>query len=184
MQTTNTDLVNALRTLFADGATPSLLIRRLFEETTQEEAPTTLLSRYFSEAFGNKAYQIPVIDDPDFQELRYADLNDELLHQLVQGLPAWKETPECEGESWCDEVQAIDLRARKAEFDPYKDPYLSQVWDKLDRKAQAYITHQILTARVKHEKIRILSKLAERLQQKVFHLEKRVQAFEANQPAD
>jgi hypothetical protein len=159
------ELVRELRQMFLDGATPSRLMRRLLEDDAfkQSHGPA-LIDVYFSAAFGNKIYRMAIVD----------------LYTIIQGLREWRSTENVE-ESWCDGLEATDVRVKEQEFDGKRDPYLAASWDQLDAKTQSYIRRQMAHAEVAHEKVWILQSLVERLQQKLFHLEEQLKAEHAGQ---
>jgi hypothetical protein len=168
-------LVQELRQMLVDGATPSRLIRRLMEDDSFKASPTpALLDCYFSAAFGNKVYQMAVVDGVAFSDLRYHSLNSDVLHKMLQGLNEWRHLVGSMEGCWCEDLEAVDARVKMQAFDGKKDRYLAESWDKLDARAQSYLRHYMAVCEVAHEKVSILQKLVERLQQKLFHLEQQV----------
>lgn len=174
------DLVQELRALFLDGATPSRLIQRLLEVIpTRGVAQISLIDAYFSAAFGNKIYRVGTVDDP-LSDLRSAYLNGDVLHVMLQDLPTWRPTVDTTDAAWCDDVEAVDIRVKMREFDPSGEPHLASSWDRLDEKAQAHIRHTMASLSVAREQVGILRMLAERLQQKLFHLERQLSSPEVS----
>lgn len=172
-QRVNPDLVQELRRMLLDGATPSRLIRRLLEDDSFKEQPgDALLDEYFSAAFGNKVYRLALLGDAEFSDLRYAGLNAELSHQVLQGQSEWRQDVETPSLCWCDDLEAVDIPVLLHKFDARADSYLRDAWDQFDARTQAYLRHKFASHQVAAEKVRILQMLVERLQQKVAHLER------------
>ena len=111
------ELVQELRQMLLDGATPSRLIRRLLEDDSFKESPSVgVLDHYFSEAFGNKIYQMAVVDDMNFSDLRYHSLNSDVLHKMLQGMNEWRHLVGSVEASWCDDIEAVDARVKMQAF--------------------------------------------------------------------
>lgn len=169
----NESLVQELRKMFLDGATPSRLLQRLLDEPASEETlGPGVVDRYFSAAFGSKVYPLTAATQGEvFSTLHYAYLNGDTLYQMLENLSEWRRG--VEGDFWCDDVEAIDARVKLREFSPQADPELARFWDGLDPKAQAYIRACVVSLQVAQEKIHALRLLAERLQQKLVQAEER-----------
>ena len=158
--------------MLLDGATPSRLIQRVLEEyPTQGIAQITLIDGYFSAAFGNKIYRVGTVDCAVLSNLQYAYLNGDVLQKMLEELSGWRSSVGGGEECWCDDIEAVDVRARMQEFDGKADPYLGGSWDKLDATAQAHIRQNMASLAVAQEQVHTLRLLAERLQQKLFHIE-------------
>jgi hypothetical protein len=171
-QEINETLVQELRRMLLDGATPSRLLQRLLEDPSMQGilAPG-VIDRYFCAAFGSKVYPILAAQGDVFSSLQFAYLNGDVLHKMLEDLSQWRSSVEGVNNAWCEDVQAVDSQVKLEEFDAKKDPYLTGSWDRLDAKAQSYIRHCMSALSVAQEQVHILRMLAERLQQKAFWLE-------------
>jgi hypothetical protein len=159
-----------LRLLFRQGATPSRLIQLIAERHRGEQSLHGLIQIYFLETFG-----VPIVrglnplDDYESIGLKYAFLNDDVLHWMIEARTTWDQSSS--EQSWLDALTAtsIDERLRKAKEQPYSE--LSRNWDKLDDKERFVIQRLIAGLNGRSEQVRILARLAERLQQRVNELE-------------
>jgi hypothetical protein len=171
----NEALVQELRRMLLDGATPSRLLQRLLEDpSTEGVLAPGLVDSYFSAAFGNKVYPLTAAQGEVFSSLHFAYLNGDALHKILEDLSEWRRSVEVADTTWCDDIEAVDIRLKLREFDAKKDPYLAGSWDQLDDKAQSHIRHCMAALAVAQEQVHILRMLSERLQQKLFRLEQQV----------
>jgi hypothetical protein len=166
---TDPHLVSELRAQFKAGATPSALIRVIVERHPHEPAIDVLVRAYFREAFlvhmlqvGRE--QISLIA----QGTGLPALNSSVLHRMVATRREW-DAPRDAQACWLDDVIATDeaemLRNTEAETRPESVPW----WDKLDDEGKRSLTRTIANARTLHERVQILTALAEQLQQQVLN---------------
>ncbi len=132
------DVVSELRSLFKEGATPSRLIRHIVERHEGERSYQALIQAYFREAFG-----IPIVrglnptDDYQHADLRYAFLNEQLVHDMLQKRGEWDVGPGAElsrAESWLDSLSADDDQQRIDQVQATTIPELSRCWSQLTPK--------------------------------------------------
>jgi hypothetical protein len=172
---TRLEVVNELRSLFRDGATPSRLIRHIVERHAGERRYHQLIQDYFREGFG-----IPIvrglnpIDDYRHADLRYAFLNEQLVHEMVEKRHEWDTadgviagTSGC----WLDSLNATDDQQRSRQVKAAAVPELRRIWSQLTPEEQDYIDRSMASANGLYEKVKILSRLAEGLQQRIVELE-------------
>jgi hypothetical protein len=168
----NESLVQELRRMLLDGATPSRLLQRLLDDpSAQGILAPGVIDSYFSAAFGDKVYPLTAAQGDVFSGLQFAYLNGDALFKMLEDLSEWRLSVEEMNSPWCEDIEASDIRGKLQEFDAGKDPYLAGSWDRLDPKAQSYIRQSMVSLAVTQEQVHILRLLAERLQQKLFHLE-------------
>src|SRR5437762_17538 len=90
IMSTRPEVIGELRSLFKDGATPSRLIRHIVERHNGERTFHSLIQAYFLDAFG-----VPIVrglnpaDDYQHADLRYAFLNEQLVHEMIQKRSEW-----------------------------------------------------------------------------------------------
>jgi hypothetical protein len=172
---THTEVINELRSLFEVGATPSRLIRHIVERHAGERAFHSLIQAYFHEAFG-----IPIvrglnpIDDYQHADLRYAFLNEQLVHEMIQRRSEW-DSGAADGTkefwSWLDSLTASDDKQRLRSVQSVKLPDLSECWSRLTPDEQHYIQRSLASANGLHETVKILSRLVECLQRRLDEVE-------------
>jgi hypothetical protein len=171
---TRPEVIGELRSLFKVGATPSRLIHHIVERHEGERSRHALIQAYFLEAFG-----IPIVrglnpvDDYHDADLRYAILNEQLVHDMVQKRGEW-DTEFGAGTngavSWLDSLKVSDDQQRIREVQAAAVPELSRCWSELTAKEQHFIQRSLATANGLYETVKILSRLAECLQQQLAEL--------------
>jgi hypothetical protein len=172
-------VVQELRCMFKEGATPSRLIQHIVARHPDEGNWHGLIQEYFREAF---AVQIvrglsPAETYTDI-DLRYAYLNEDVLHEMVQMRSAWDPGPkdgEAEPPSWLDTLvatSAIDRLQEGKQLAP--PPDFSEAWKQLSENDRAGIIRVNSSYRGRTEMVHILARLVECLQQKLFTLERSV----------
>jgi hypothetical protein len=172
---TRHEVINELRSLFKEGATPSRLISLIAERHEGERSLHTLIQSYFLEAFG-----IPIVrgldptDDYQRTDLHHDFLNEQLIHDMVQKRSDWDAglvAGSSESGSWLDSLKAVDDEQRINQVQAIAIPELSRCWPQLTPKEKGYIQRSIATANGLYESVKILSRLAECLQQQVAELQ-------------
>jgi hypothetical protein len=172
---TRPEVIEELRTLFKNGATPSRLIRHIAARHDDEERLHFLVQDYFMEAFG-----IPIVrgldptDDYQPSDFRHAFLSEQLLHQMIEKLSEWHTRADGstkDDEPWFTGLVATPDEARMGQAQSAPVPDLAGCWPKLSQKEQSYMRAIMASANGLHETVKILSRLAETLQQKIDELE-------------
>lgn len=179
------EIVHELRALFKEGATPSRLIRHIVERHAEERDWQALIQEYFLEAFG-----VPLVrglgpaDDYRHTDLRYAFLNEQLLHEMIDRRSAWDGRNgfvSSQAGHWFDTLSVSDDQRRLEQLRTAVPPELNRCWPQLTAKEQYFIQRSMASANGLYETVKILSRLAECLQQRVDELEKAAAASTENQ---
>ena len=106
--------------------------------------------------------------------MRYAFLNEQLVHEMVQRRSEWDSNAgsvtSATG-SWLDSLQASDDQQRLSQVQAAVIPELSRCWSQLSQKEQYFIQRSLASANGLYETVKILSRLAECLQQRIMELE-------------
>ena len=150
-------VVNELRALFKDGATPSALIRQIAERHAGEPQLDGLVRLYFREAF-----HVPMIHVGPEQVRHVAaggslpTLNATVLPRMIQSRTVWDTAG---GACWLD---AVPISPTLAE--PSAIPELADSWEKLDDAAKQFVQRLLDSARALHDNVNVLAALAEQLQ--------------------
>jgi hypothetical protein len=172
---TRAEVVGELRSLFKEGATPSRLIRHIVERHQGERFFHLLIQEYFMEAFGVPIVRgLNPIDDFQQADLRYAYLNEQLLHEMILRRGEWDNCSNAVTSgtgSWLEALRANDDQERIRQLQETVIPELSRCWAGLSTREQHYIHRSMASANGLHETVKILSRLAECLQQKIVELE-------------
>jgi hypothetical protein len=166
---TDPHVVDALRAMFNDGATPSQLIRFIISRHQNDSDWHHLIQRYFRLAF-----LVPVVrimNDPDRWEqadLSHWDLNIHLLHRMVENRPIWNQhaaNTEANQQSWLDSLVATDEAELIRQAQPPAE--LAGSWPELAPAVKEYVGRITGNVHALYERVLILARLAERLQQQV-----------------
>jgi hypothetical protein len=167
-------VVEELRALFREGSTPSRLIQHIIERHEGEQNCYSFIQAYFREAFGVDIVRgLRPLDKYQHSDLRDAFLNNDLLHEIVEKQSTWNldaNHAEAANASWLAGLTAksIDEHYDKAAQGVAE---LGDLWNRLDPKEQAFIQRMVAGDNWNYEQIKILIRLAERLQQRVTELE-------------
>jgi hypothetical protein len=167
-------VVEELRALFMEGATPSRLIKHIIARHEDEEALYPMIQHYFREAFLTPLLQVsPELMLNESQGLNLAFLNVNLLHLMSLTQHEWnRETPPTqEGTRWFDGVSVRSDKDSIANMNPLAIPELAKIWDKIDEEAKRYIQRAFGNAQGLYERVLLLAKLAEQLQQQINRLQ-------------
>jgi hypothetical protein len=168
------EVVNELRSLFKGGTTPSRLIRHIVERHEGERSYHALIQAYFLEAFGVPIVRgLNPIDDYQRADLRYAFLNERLVHEMIQRRKEWdtEAAGTSEAGAWLDSLSAGDDEQRLREVQSVKLPDLDNCWPQLTPDERDYIHRSLASARGLYESVKILARLAESLQQQLAELQ-------------
>ncbi|MCI0459148.1 MAG: hypothetical protein L0Z62_19500 [Gemmataceae bacterium] len=170
MLSTRPQVVAELRALFREGNTPSRLIKHIVACHPGEQHLFSLIQQYFREAFA-----VPLVrvtnrpEDYASDDLRFAHLNVHLIHQIIQHRHEW-DTPAEPGPGgepgWLDALVATDEVELIQQAEPANLAEFSPSWDQLDPQVQKYIKRLFGNVNALYEKVLILARLAERLQQR------------------
>ena len=163
------EVVNELRSLFREGATPSRLIQHIVERHSGEESFFMLIQDYFREAFGVPIVRgLSPVDDYLHPELRYEFLNQQLLHEMVENRSEWDND---DSESWLDSLIATDDDQRINSVRNVVPGELSRFWTQMTPKEREYIQVMFASSHGMSETVKIMSRLLESLQQQLNELQ-------------
>jgi hypothetical protein len=177
MMSTRPEVIRELRVLFKEGATPSRLIRHIVARHPGESSWHALIQDYFLEAFG-----VPIVrglqpfDNYRHADLRYAFLNEHLIHEILEKHAQWdqEEGQHKEAISWLDSTQATDKEELLKQAQAAIVPELADCWERLDLRERSFIQRTMASANGLYEEVKVLARLAEQLQQKIVELQDRV----------
>jgi hypothetical protein len=169
-------VVAELRSMFRKGTAPSELIRYIVSRHRTDPSLLFLLQDYFRAAFAVPLMRISTIpEDHTVNDSRYAYLNIDLVHEMIQHRSDWDSMPHSnvgEEQCWLDSLVATDVAELTKRAQPGTSPELKTCWQDLDPKAQKYIKCIMGSADWLYEKVQILGRLVEVLQQQVTDLRK------------
>jgi len=171
---TRPEIISELRSLFKEGATPSRLIRHIVERHEGERQFHSLIQAYFLEAFG-----VPIVrglsptDNYHHADLRYAFLNEQLLHEMIERRSEWDSNGDLMNgtDSWLGNLSASDDHQRIRQAQTVMPPELSRCWPEMTPDERNFIHLSMASANGLFETVKILSRFVECLQQKVVELE-------------
>ena len=164
-------VIAELRRLFKAGATPSRLVRHIVAEHGGEPQVDRLVRTYFREAFGIPMFRASAsLLTLPAEELPFAGVNAATIHQMVERRAEWDRdaTP---GVTWMDSLVATDAAFLNDQTRPEQFGELAAIWGQLGEPAQTFIKRLVGNAQHLHEKVNVLSRLVEQLQQQVVALE-------------
>jgi hypothetical protein len=167
-------VIAELRSLFREGNTPSALIKHIVRSHPGEQGLFSLIQAYFREGFGTSIVRVSTNrEDYTSTDLRLAHLNIHLVHQMVHTRPEWDKGAEAgpEGVSWLDSLAATDERELNEKPQPGTWPAFAGCWDNLGQDAQKTIKRLIGNADALYERVHILARLVESLQQHINELQ-------------
>ncbi len=171
------ELVQKLRRDFSDGATPSRLIRDILSEMGDGVSGREVHD-ILSEAFQLPVVHISPIPAANLEGNKRLVLNRTLLPEIVERKEQWRKLASHPHEpSWVNGVKITELQdvRKNVAAGPY--PGLSkETWAALSPEEQESLCVQLCSAMVAWERLELLSKLAERLQDKVNELEAKLQS--------
>ncbi len=169
-------VIQELRSMFKAGASPSRLIQHIVNRHPHEGNWHGLIQDYFREAFGVSIVRglTPSENYADI-DLRYAYLNEDVLHEMVQMRSSWDQELNQEGvlPCWIDTLVATSATDRLREGKRLgPPPDFSEGWEKLSESDRAGIIRVNSSYKGRTELVHILARLVERLQQQIVTLER------------
>jgi hypothetical protein len=168
---TDPRVVAELRAMFREGSTPSRLIQHIAACHGNEDRLFFLIQDYFREAFAVPLVRASNVRAERTQnDLRLAHLNIDLVHEMVQHRSEWDNAPETNGggrQGWLDSAVATDEGELIERAQPATLPELSGCWGELGEGARNYIKRLIGNVNALYERVQILARLAESLQQRL-----------------
>jgi hypothetical protein len=170
-------IVADLRRLFLAGATPSRLIRLIASRHASDADWPRYVYSYFWAAFSIVFARIEHQAHNTFLDATdMSRFNEEELHDIVASAKEWliDSTEDDTLPAWFDSVDVHDDFAVAENINPETHPSLVDSWPLMDEKARQFIRQSMINSQGYYERMRILAKLAERLQCQVINLENRM----------
>lgn len=173
--TVRPEVIDELRSLFKEGATPSRLMRQIAERHADEPDQYGLIQEYFLEAFA-----VPIVrglkPQDDFRNtgMQYAFLNHHLLHELAVRRSEWDAEHDRDSQ-WLDGAAVTDHETRVSSLERPALPELRRIWSDLTADERAAVLRASATSAGHLETVKLLARLAERLQSRVNELEAAVE---------
>jgi hypothetical protein len=178
-------LVQELRHSFKDGATPSRLIRDVVKQLG--DSP----SYWDVEAILTEAFQLPVVRlNPSIvsgqKVCNNSIYNKALLAEIVQNRDRWDtfDLTSCrEQSSWLQGLRLASPQDTKNKVEAAPYPGLSKAsWAALHPDEREALFVQLASSMVLSDRVDLLSRLAERLQEKIDLLEDKLQSADLGRP--
>ena len=165
-------LITELRNLFKGGATPSRLVRLIVARHGSGPQIDRLIRAYFREAFRLPMFRASasLLTMPS-QELPFAGVNAGAVHQIVERRAEWDREPSS-GVTWMDALQTRGEGVERTA--PEQSGEFAALREQLGEPARDYLKRLVWGSQDLHEKVVILSRLVERLQEQVLELERNV----------
>jgi hypothetical protein len=168
-------VVAELRALFLDGATPSRLVRHIATRHEGDPSWPSHVEPYFAEAFAVTTFVMA--DRPpeaDLDRHNLSELDVDILRDMVGRQAGWRHTvAHAPGAAWCDDlsVSTDDLRMGD-QVRPESHPALADSWASMSPRAREFVRQAMVNAQGYYERMHVLVRLAERLQEQVIDLER------------
>ncbi len=157
----NKQLVDELRQMFLDGATPSWLMHRIAQEHPQNPRIHFIIKDYFREAFCIPLLR-DVVADEDYSPGRgYAHYIRDVIPVVLQRLDEWNS--DNLQESW---LNGISIRSFNEHTERLKSVHfeeLDRVWETLTDKERLFIIRKVAHKDYFWEVMKGLAALAEQL---------------------
>jgi hypothetical protein len=171
-------LVQNLRDQLKDGATPLRLIRDIIAQLGD-----TTSSREVQEVL-EESFQLPIVRlspslDLGQKSYRQGILNRTLLAEIVANRERWEALISSSrgNSSWLDGVQVTSPEEVRMKAAAESYPGLSrESWAALSPDEQQALLVQLASGLVLSDRVEVLARLAERLQEKIDELEGRIQS--------
>ena len=181
-------VIEELRAMFREGATPSRLIQHIVTRHGEERNWHGLIQDYFKDAFAVPIVRgLKPLDNYHYEDLRYAFLNQDVLHEIIEKQSGWNSEeantpPPATG--WLHSLSATNAEEAIKKAESAGMPELADYWDRLDSRERLVLCRLIGGFNRRSEMVKILASLAERLQQRILELENELRKErEANQGA-
>jgi predicted DNA-binding protein YlxM (UPF0122 family) len=170
----NQDLIENLRKMFLDGATPSQLMHHIAHQHKDERRLHHIIKDCFTEAFGVPLLRNVVPEEHYCPNRRHAHYNRDITPEIVQRIGDWN-SGNLE-DTWLESLSVTSLadhtqRLKNAHFEE-----LERVWDKLNDNEKLFIIRKVAMKDHYWDIIKVLAHQTERLQQKIVELEGRLNA--------
>lgn len=179
------EIISELRAMFKDGATPARMVEYIRLHEGAKRPWFAVVMQYFFAAFRCTSIRVPArVEEYGTCSQKLVKTSPDVLHDIILQREHWEnEESEVREEHWFDALTAADLMEHLEQVDLAAIPELANSLEHIDAQGQEYIKTRFASACRHYEQVRILSHLAERLQQKVLELESQ-QEQQSNSPGD
>jgi hypothetical protein len=174
-------IVAELRAMFLNGSTPSRLVRYIASRHEGDPDWPTYVESYFTEAFSVTLlmdhYPTPV----ELDGIDISDLDGDLLRDMVGRQAAWRESvSHPAGSAWCDglSVSPDDLTMNQ-QIRPESHPALTDSWASMTPRAREFVRQAMVNSQGYYERMQVLVRLVERLQEQINELERQSEEAKA-----
>jgi len=175
----NQQLVDELRKMFIEGASPSQLMHRIAEQYQEDPRLHLVIGDYFREAFGIPLLRYVVPDEDYCPAAHHAHYNRNVVPEIIQRINEWN-TTNLDG-SWLDGLSVCDVKEHENRLQSYQPEELARIWESLTEQEKVYIRRQFVRLDHRWEVMKSLAALAERLQQQVVELQAQLHQQQAAQ---
>lgn len=170
------EIVKELRQMFVDGAAPSRLMAHIQLHHPDVDDVHFLIKEYFQEAFKLPLVRHVSKDDYAEPNLNYDHLSRDLVHEIVCRIDQWN-TGSLEG-SWLEDFHGLSkssLEEHEERLKAARFQELDRVWNDMTDEERVFIIRRIAHKDYLWYKVKTLSRLVEKLQQKIVELEGHVE---------
>ncbi len=165
-------LIDELRRMFLDGATPSQLMNQIASQHGDDPRLHFVIKDYFREAFGIQLLRNVNSDGDYAPHGRHAHFNRDIIPDIVERIEEWNQAS-LEG-SWLGGNVIRSLSEHVEHLESARFDELDRVWATLNEREKLFIIRKIAMKDYYWEVVKLLASMAERLQEKVINLEERL----------
>lgn len=169
-------IVNELRQMFLDGATPSQLMHHIATQLGHGPRMHFAIKDYLSAAFGIKFLRNILLGEDYSPNTRHAHFNRDIAPEIAQKANEWSSVS-LDG-SWLEGITIKPLTEHIERVKSVEIPELKRIWANFNDEEKQFIVRKIATKDYSWEVINLLASMAERLQQKIFEIEERLKKEE------
>lgn len=174
-------LVNELRQMFLDGATPSSLMERIQVHHSEEDNIHWLIKDYFNEAFDISPLRHGSNDGDYAPDSKHAHFVRDVVPEIISNIEKWNHSDL--QDTWLNGLSVSTFEEHKKRLATPHFEELDRIWDQLNEREKNFIIGRIARKDYFWDVMKALAALAERLQQKVDELQTKLnQEVSATQP--
>jgi len=172
-------IVAELRTMFLNGATPSRLVRHIAARHEGDDWPA-YVDAYFAESFSVTTFATNGHTlNVDLDRIESFEFDVDILRDMVGRIGVWRASvDDAPAPAWCDgfSVSSDDLKMND-KTRPESHPALADSWASMTPRAREFVRQAMVNAQGYYERMQVLGRLVERLQEQVIEFER--QSMEA-----
>jgi hypothetical protein len=168
----NKKLVDELRRMFIDGATPSQLMNHIAQHHKGDARLHFVIKDYFREAFRVPLLRNVLSEECYYPNPRHAHFIRDVVPEMIERINDWN-TTNLEG-SWLNglSVKSLSDHTERLKSTPFDG--LTRVWGDLREEEKLSIVRKVALKDYYWDVVKSLAMMAERLQQKIVELEQRL----------